>query len=164
MGYSHYSYHTEPFSDTEWAILVDALDDLIGQAIKDGIDISADDGTTSLSAHERLNRAWIRDFGNGPVAFLNGSGQGAYETFCVAKNGNATASTSRNADGFSSCKTAYKPYDAFVVAALIWIDSHYPDRLKVSSDGTRSDWSAGMELARRAFPGASLEYPSRIAV
>lgn len=69
---------------------------------------------------------------------FNGVGEDGHETFLV-QFGVETA--------FDFCKTAYKPYDALVVAALVLIEAANPDTFSWSSDGEDEDHAAGRELA-----------------
>lgn len=158
MGYTHYQHHTTPFTDDEWAQVADAIDCLAAQAQKEGLHLSADNGQTPLSNHQRIERVWLVERRNGPAIMLNGLGDEAHETFCLFKNG-APNIDGEVTDGFEFCKTAQKPYDTFVVAALTWVESHFPGKLNVSSDGDANDWQAGLEFARRAFPDETLELP-----
>lgn len=41
---------------------------------------------------------------------------------------------------FAFCKTAYKPYDLAVTAALLIARHHLGDRIRVASDGTAEHW------------------------
>lgn len=72
---------------------------------------------------------------------LNGKGDLAHEDFCLAEH------LSQNS-GFEFCKTARKPYDTVVVAALCVLKHRLGDAVDVSSDGDRSNWSEGVALAR----------------
>lgn len=54
--------------------------------------------------------------------------------------------------GFNFCKTAYKPYDAVVTAALIVARDCFPaDLLEITSDGPWPAWSDGAELYTQTF-------------
>ncbi len=48
------------------------------------------------------------------------------------------------------CKTARKPYDIAVVAALIQFQKHFPEA-KIHSDGSTNDWKDGFELCQYLF-------------
>lgn len=48
---------------------------------------------------------------------------------------------------FDFCKTARKPYDVMVVAALCRMAECGEDTIRVSSDGKPEDWEAGARLA-----------------
>ncbi|MBX3192361.1 MAG: hypothetical protein KF819_35550 [Labilithrix sp.] len=75
----------------------------------------------------------------GCLAF-NGVGAEKHETFSFPVSGGAPA--------FSFVKTALKPYDAVVVAALIVARDHFdPDTLDISSDGDWGvEWESGAKL------------------
>lgn len=73
---------------------------------------------------------------------VNGKGENAHEDFCLPerlpKLGNSHA---------DFCKTARKPYDVVVTACLIVLKLHLGDRVDIQSDGTQTDWIAGLNLA-----------------
>ena len=49
---------------------------------------------------------------------------------------------------FSFCKTAYKPYDTTVTAALIILKNYLGDEIQILSDGDLKDWSEAMMICR----------------
>lgn len=51
--------------------------------------------------------------------------------------------------GFNFCKTAMKPYDVVIVAALAILKYRLGDKIDISSDGTPKDWKEGVNLARK---------------
>lgn len=58
---------------------------------------------------------------------------------------------------FACCKTAAKPYDLLVCAALLAFRHHFP-QARVASDGGGFEWAAGVALyqsvfSQRALPG-----------
>lgn len=67
----------------------------------------------------------------------------------------------RDCDGeerpFQFCKTAYKPYDVLVTAALIAAKHRFGDAVSVSSDGGDKDWFDGQMLCQQAL-GYGLGY------
>ena len=55
------------------------------------------------------------------------------------------------APGFDFCKTARKPYDVVVCAALLAIKHHQGDNVEIRSDGDFGDeWQPAYRLYRRA--------------
>ncbi|MEM7625887.1 MAG: hypothetical protein AAF333_09675 [Planctomycetota bacterium] len=58
---------------------------------------------------------------------------------------------------FEFCKTARKPYDLLVTAALIALKHHFPD-VNVVSDGDASDWQEGLELSRHVLNYGELPF------
>ena len=60
---------------------------------------------------------------------------------------------------FSFCKTAMKPYDAYVKAILIRAKLHYGELIRVSSDGDWSDWEKGRKICRDIFGEKGDPYP-----
>ena len=71
---------------------------------------------------------------------FNGKDDDGHETFLLTPE----------LDDFTFCKTAYKPYDKFVTAALILAKHHARaagvDWINVSSDGDTDDWGAGFRM------------------
>ncbi len=53
---------------------------------------------------------------------------------------------------FSFTKTARKPYDLIVAAALLVLKARFGDAIKVSSDGDSEDWAPAVELFKQTFP------------
>ena len=69
---------------------------------------------------------------------FNGKGEDdSHETFLIK----------RGQDGFQFCKTAQKPYDIVVCAALI-ILRHRIRTFRVSSDGGPDDWADAIKLCQ----------------
>jgi hypothetical protein len=60
---------------------------------------------------------------------------------------------------FDFCKTARKPYDLAVTAALITLRHHFPE-VGVSSDGVAADWTAGLALCRSVLGHGQLPFES----
>lgn len=52
---------------------------------------------------------------------------------------------------FSFCKTARKPYDLAVTAALLLLQQHFGSAVRVSSDGTPEDWEPALALVGGLF-------------
>ncbi len=88
------------------------------------------------------------------VAF-NGSAlfSQAHESFIVHRSfRDYRADAKPDADGlfWDACKTAQKPYDTVVVAALLAFLERVASA-RLSSDGARDDWQAGAALFHRAL-------------
>lgn len=58
--------------------------------------------------------------------------------------------------GFTSCKTAQKPYDVAVVAILCLAEFYSEGTYGVQSDGGPADWEEGLALARQIEPKCPL--------
>jgi len=161
MGYTHYWNHTRKFSNADWARVEDAWSACVGAAQNMGLQLSCDNGETSISAHRMVTQCWKNDFGNGPVLAINGYRNDAHETFVIHKNGPKPNSYhAKSNKGFDFTKTAGKPYDAFVTAMLIWLETNFPKHITVRSDGEISDWQEGMDLAIQTFGiEGKMDYP-----
>lgn len=70
---------------------------------------------------------------------FNGLGDEGHETFWYT----------RTDTDFQFCKTAYKPYDLIVVAVLALANYYFGDDIRISSDGGKGDWEAGIAYARK---------------
>jgi hypothetical protein len=73
---------------------------------------------------------------------INGRGDRGHEDFALREH------FSQNIDQFNFCKTARKPYDCVVVAALAILKHRLDDAIDVGSDGGAEDWDSGVALAR----------------
>jgi hypothetical protein len=72
---------------------------------------------------------------------FNGVGAQAHETFAISHGQNRE---------FGFCKTAQKPYDIIVVAALVIVKEYNPDFI-VSSDGDEAELQDGVDLCKRVL-------------
>ena len=133
MGYTHYWENGEIDSDTFAAIAADTK--LAYQIAKEKL------GVKVAVEYDRATEDPI--FSEDQIVF-NGIGDDGHETFALYKE----------RTNFSFCKTARKPYDILVVAAL-HIASVHAARAKVymsfTSDGDDADLSAGKKLAEQAL-------------
>jgi hypothetical protein len=114
-------------------------------AVAEGIKLAGPDGTGSLVLTQDT------------IAF-NGVGDEAHESFWIDRVPEAPAWKSADSEKekfFSFCKTANKPYDPVVVAALCLLDDTGGFH-KICSDGNHSDWQAGLELARKVLARAQI--------
>lgn len=84
--------------------------------------------------------------------YINGKGELQHEDFSTREH------ITMDSGGF--CKTAQKPYDTAVVAALILLKHYLGESMEVSSDGDASDWLEGLRLAKSICPSAKI--PSSI--
>ena len=163
MGYAHYWTRKGSFTDHEWRTITAAFGLIVEAAIHRGSRLSVDDGRSCISAHGRLRQAWHIKTENGPVLVINGVDAQRHETFQIKKDA-TPGETWMDADFCEqgSCKTSQKPYDLVVTAILSWIEHHFPDRIRVISDGTLDEWREGIELAKQAT-GAEISGPYRLA-
>jgi hypothetical protein len=94
--------------------------------------------------------------------YANGE-DGSHESLYIERVFDTGDYCSRDDNGFlfSFCKTAQKPYDIAVTALLIAFVNHFPEACRLSSDGDREEWEAGLRLAEDAL-GRSLMIPPEI--
>jgi hypothetical protein len=89
----------------------------------------------------RAREAGLPDVIEGEHVVFNGIGDNGHETFIFP-----------NDLGWNFCKTAYKPYDEVVTAALLVARTHFsPQELEIASDGEWGDWTAGRRLYEKTF-------------
>jgi hypothetical protein len=138
MGYTHYWNRDESLMFPQ-----DSLDfyaeftryavQVIQTAEKQGIQLA------DLSG-EHLG-AWRVD---GESVRLNGYGKDAHESFVWEK-------VCPKPQGFYDfCKTARNPYDVVVTALLLGAREAYGDAVRISSDGSPSEWEDGLRLFQQA--------------
>lgn len=121
MGYTHYWRNTVELS----AACVEELRTLLINQYQAGmIWRECDDSVPPIVTHNCVR--------------FNGVDEAGHETFLYEQG-----------EAFSFCKTAYKPYDAVVVAALLLIAKHHSQEgFTWSSDGAESDFDEGKALLR----------------
>jgi len=112
-GYTHYWKVKRDFTPQEWSKIKAEAHRLIDAAKADGITIKGGDGTSAPEISDK--EIWI----NG-----DDKGDKSHETFTLSKSKD---------DNF--CKTARKPYDAYVVSLLAFAKKIAPDAISVSSNG-----------------------------
>lgn len=128
MGYTHYWELSGAISSLEWSNFVVDFQKVLPQFQH----LLDDKGSQKLEITSEQ-------------VFFNGIGEEAHETFSIGLKGS----------GFNFCKTAQKPYDVAVTAALIIAKEYFGDSIKVSSDGNDSDWNtAGTMCQERLGYGA----------
>jgi len=137
MGYTHY-WTPRPISAAAWQVVERDFTSLFFAARIKGIALGGwhgdDETDTPVIAEEQ-------------IAF-NGVGADAHETFLIG----------RGETEWSFCKTAFKPYDVFVVAALVYLANQHG--YVVTSDGDEADWEAGFALARLVWPHIEFAMPA----
>lgn len=131
MGYTHYWTQTRDFTVKEWEQIGKDMDALFEHvSIVQSIPLAGAQGEPDTNPIVNDDKIWF-----------NGSGDGSHETFCL----------NRISKGRDFCKTAQKPYDLAVTAALCYLQSVTKSH-EVSSDGEESDWTKGLEEARKVWP------------
>ena len=132
MGYTHYWETTEQLVTIPFAAFVDDVVKLADLSVVKLAGWNGERGTQPEFASDEFT--------------LNGCGDLSHETFGIAAHNT----------GFQFCKTARKPYDEIVTAALILFAARFGDQVTVSSDGTAEDWQAGLSLACKLYPAATI--------
>lgn len=148
MGYTHYWTHRRRFTNAEWEEVKADINEIIRHT-----DVVIADGRGEKE---------VRRVDKGDTITLNGLNADSHETFEIYQNRRPLQDyQTREMHGWDFCKTNRKPYDVVVTAILCYLESCWNNRFSTSSDGDLDDWTAGLELARRALPTKTnmLHYP-----
>lgn len=124
MGYTHY-WNQQPIDSDTWKRIVADIETVIERS---NVPVAMDFDDPETPALINDDKIWF-----------NGIGDNGHETFVVK----------RVYTGSEFCKTARKPYDTLVCAALIILNTHAPECIQVSSDGDADDWSLAYDLVQR---------------
>ena len=127
MGYTHY-WKIKSELDFNKEGFCSAVQALIEDGFQKGI-IQYESGTNEYPEFDETSLRF------------NGVGGDGHETFLV--NTRVTS--------FDFCKTARKPYDAYVVAALMLLEKYFPESFEWSSDGDSEDHVAGEALLQESL-------------
>lgn len=150
MGYTHYFSVNQRGDQEAWS---NAL-----------VDVARIVRSSPVPLGDAQGRRSGPEFTDKYLAF-NGRGESdSHETFILRNRLEDTEqwSSSPGERGpewvFEFCKTAYKPYDVVVVAALCRLQEAGLDTVVVKSDGEPEDWTAGQALAAQVL-GRPVEIP-----
>ena len=140
MGYTHYWKKIEELDQDKWNDFTKDVESLL----KDSTTIQLED---DVPKPPKITKDYIR---------FNGIGEKGHETFIFDRKQAMHSWTKvEDTDGmyFNFCKTAYKPYDLYVVAVLVLASLHFGDDILLSSDGSKHDLRTGHELAYGVYKG-----------
>jgi hypothetical protein len=142
MGYTHYWTQTRDFTREEWSQFREDMETLLNDVQHaQGIPLGNGAGEPGTSPEISGKKIWF-----------NGVGDDSHETFCLNRVRPPKEPWQRFRGG-DFCKTARKPYDLAVTAALCYIATvPDPAAFSVSSDGHGRDFVDGLAEARRALP------------
>ena len=119
MGYTHYWKIKKELPKEQW------------EAFKDETCALLDDPSVSDIIGDAMGNAGFPRITDTEVTF-NGVGKKAHETFSIDR---CAGHREYCKPIFNFCKTAYKPYDRYVVRVLLLAEKHFGDSISVSSDG-----------------------------
>ena len=141
MGYTHYWTQTRDFTRDEWSQIQEDMEALLKDVQHvQGIPLANGEGALGTSPEITDAKIWF-----------NGAGDGSCETFCLYRK--RPPKTPGERRGWDFCKTARRPYDLAVTAALCYLATvPDPGSHSVNSDGNGRDFLDGLEEARRALP------------
>ena len=140
MGYTHYWKKIEELDQDKWNDFTKDVESLL----EDSTTIQFED---DVPKPPKITKDYIR---------FNGKGEKGHETFIFDRKQAMHSWTKvEDTDGmyFNFCKTAYKPYDLYVVAVLALASLHFGDDILLSSDGSTHDLRTGHELAYGVYKG-----------
>lgn len=134
MGYTHYFYRKPELDPEKYKKLVEDIKKIIaagGVTIKNGMG----------EGEPIINTEGI---------IFNGDADQGHDHETLSLERVVSASDTRAGMVFEFCKTAHKPYDKVVTATLIAAKFHFGNDIKLSSDGTTSEWADGKKLFEKA--------------
>ncbi len=141
MGYTHYWNQSRSFSREEWSQIRSDFEELKDVQHVQGIPLGNGSGEPGTAPEISDSKIWF-----------NGVGDDSRETFCLNRVRRKKQSW-QSAAGNDFCKTARKPYDLAVTAALCYLTTvPDPAAFTASSDGYGKDFLDGLAEARRALP------------
>ena len=144
MGYTHYWKQKSRFSNAVWAEAVADMTAILETAAAAGLILGDNFGEVAIEAPQAVD---------GDSFGFNGMGPDGHETFFIGQDRAPLEDWQEpSRRGAAFCKTARKPYDVAVTACLIYLESVYPEKFSVDSDGRADEWEAGLALARKALP------------
>ncbi len=138
IGYTHYFPQLRPLTDEEWNGITADI-----KALCAASPVTLCNGSGDIGSDP--------EFLVGAIAF-NGEdnmNDDAHETFWLPKSDT----------DFNFCKTARKPYDLIVTAALCAVNHRAPHAFRIGSDGDIEDWQDGLEFAQKTLNDPSLTMP-----
>jgi len=142
MGYTHYWTQTRDFTREEWSQVREDMKALLKDVQHvQGIPLANGMGELGTSPEITDKKVWF-----------NGAGDGSCETFCLYRV-RPPKEAHHERRGWDFCKTARRPYDMAVTAALCYLATVTdPVSHSVGSDGHGRDFLDGLAEARRALP------------
>jgi len=126
MGYTHYWTSLGEVGDEKWTQFTRIVQPTLDRGYKAGIIQWESDNTDPPSCFNTVR--------------FNGVGDDGHETFLMDREG-----------GRGFCKTARKPYDAYVGTVLMVAAIMFGDQINVTSDGDENDWGAVFDVAQVAY-------------
>ena len=146
IGFTHYWTQTRDFTSDEWVVISEDLKTLTN-------DVQQEQGIVLANGEGKPGTQPV--FGPDTIMWngLDDPGEdNSHETFLVNRI-RPPKETWQDRRGLDFCKTARKPYDLSVTAALCYLASiPDPPAFSVTSDGWGREWLDGLEEARRALP------------
>lgn len=177
MGYTHYFTQRQDLTDAQWRIFRAHMEALYGHHLAHPIPASRINAAYAECPVVLSNReqdvALTADalFTDDDQLWFNGDASAglAHETLVISRRIPAVTDRNRclfdaNGGYFEFCKTAFKPYDVFVVAALILLHTLCPGCFDISSDGDTADWQSVLDYMQPLFPHLTLSLPDSLRV
>lgn len=143
MGYTHYWTQTRDFTRDEWLQIREDFEALLKDVEHvQGIPLANGIGEPGTSPEFTDDKIWF-----------NGVGDNSHETFALNRKRPPKDPQLSAPRGWDFCKTARKPYDLAVTAALCYLTTvPDPAAFTAASDGHGRNFLDGLAEARRALP------------
>ena len=147
MGYTHYWRRPPQLDKAMFKLWSEDVAKIVAAVEPGGLAGERGIGLSGGTDHEP---AQITD----KIVYLNGVGEAAHEPFAVEQT--FTPDYHRPDQWgryFDFCKTARKPYDLIVAAALIRMKVRFKDTVQIASDGDGFDheWQDALSLCDKLF-------------
>lgn len=136
MGYSHYYYQIQSFTQKQWEKVCWDAFKVVEHCEKNDIHLAFE---CDVPKPPEISNDKIR---------FNGVGNEGHETFMIQRVKPKNHFNCGNDYYFNFCKTARKPYDLAVGLMLLVANKHASDVIRISSDG---DWEVDWEEIRHAY-------------
>jgi hypothetical protein len=174
MGYTHYYYRPEELDEDRFAKMVDDLKELVATMPARSLSSGGYYKDEPLLLGDAGGEKALPLFDEDLVSF-NGYSEGekdmSHETYYLSRvkslnEWEQDREKDLNEKGeqlyFDCTKTARKPYDLMVQAALIVLKKHFGGEVRVDSDGDAEDWEHAMQFVELALGyESSFEYDEK---
>ncbi|EGT3611545.1 hypothetical protein FAP59_18335 [Morganella morganii] len=176
MGYTHYFTQKQTVDALQWQNFREHMDRLYHHYLANPIPAEQICGgylnkpiVLCDGSGENVLSTGTLFTNDGETLYFNGEAKDdmSHETFMVNRRipedltGNALRFNNPG-EYWDFCKTAYKPYDVFVVSALLLLHNLCPGCFSVSSDGDAQDWQPVLDYVSTELPHLTLSLPDGI--
>lgn len=150
MGYTHYFPQKESVHVLKWTKITEDLKLVLGN-LPPFSQTAGGYHQEPIDLRSEYDEPNPPELGHDYIRF-NGEGDLGHETFYMPR-------VKEEGDSFMFCKTARKPYDHVVCAALIIANHHAPECFDIGSDGGPEDWMPALEHVRSVLNNPEIQLP-----